>query len=340
MKLNRIIIHELVKESGVLDVDYIPSQQLLTVNEGLASMILDVHESFEKSISSYHRFRNDCNEKPIFINAHKYVNIDETDDRFYKWSKTGMRELSSLIKNVSFATGGYYIFSDYEINNNRFLSIVIVRNKEAFNIKWDPKKELYSVDTTENINIEQMAMGFRLNVNLYKSGSNRNFIAIINKRGDEVSQYFKDWVCIDDGTGPKQNTNNFIQIIKDLGLPMDFEGDEDDFLKYVYEGIHAEYKGNNGYVNVDRISQLFYKDPTYLRRYASEECNLELDSEFKIYTASLKKLIRYKAAVKGISLSLDIDHFQNETVILRDNSVIIKNQSIYDQLLKQRNEEN
>ncbi len=239
MKLNRIIIHELIKEAGTTEASFKPSTSLLTVNDGLASMIQEVHESFEKLINSYHKFKPNSERKAVFINAHKYSDGDETDDRFYNWSKTSMRELEGEIKSVPFATGGYYVFSDYEINGVRFLSIVIVRNKEAFNIKWDPTTEMYNVDSTENINIDQMAMGFRLNVNLYKVAASRNYIALINKKGDGASQYFKDWVCVDEGTGPKQNTNNFIDIIKKIGLPENFEGDEDAFFKHVYDSIDA-----------------------------------------------------------------------------------------------------
>lgn len=340
MILKRIIIHELIKESGKIEASFIPSTSLLVVNEGLASMIQEVHESFEKLINSYHRFKPHSERKAIFINAHKYSDNDETDERFINWSRLGMRELEDSIKSVPFATGGYYVFSDYEINGLRFLSIVIVRNKEAFNIKWDEVAELYSVDTTQNINIEQMAMGFRLNVNLYKGVASRNYIALINKKGDGASQYFKDWVCVDEGTGPKQNTNNFIDIIKKIGLPENFEGDEDTFFKHVYESIQNEQKSNLGNVNVDRISELFYKDRTRIRKYAEEEYGQELDSEFKIHTDSLKKLIRFKATVKGLTISLDIDLFQDDTVVLHDSSVIIRNKSIYDQLLKQRNEGN
>lgn len=340
MKLNRIIIHELIKEAGTTEASFKPSTSLLAVNDGLASMIQEVHESFEKLINSYHKFKPHSEHKSVFINAHKYTKDDETDNRFYNWSKTSMRELEGDIKSIPFATGGYYVFSDYEINGLRFLSIVIVRNKEAFNIKWDPATEMYNVDSTENINIDQMAMGFRLNVNLYKGAASRNYIALINKKGDGASQYFKDWVCVDEGTGPKQNTNNFIDIIKKIGLPENFDGDEDVFFKHVYDNIEAEHKGNNGLVNVDRISHLFYGDRGRIRKYAEEEYGQELDSEFKIHTDSLKKLIRFKAAVKGLTISLDIGLFQNDTVVLKDNSVIIRNQSIYDQLLKQRNEGN
>ncbi|MGJ1507885.1 nucleoid-associated protein [Sphingobacterium siyangense] len=340
MKLNRIIIHELIKDAGKIEASFKPSTSLLTVNDGLASMIQEVHDSFEKLINSYHKFKPHSERKAVFINAHKYSNGDETDNRFYNWSKTSMRELEGEIKSVPFATGGYYVFSDYELNGLRFLSIVIVRNKEAFNIKWDPAAEMYNVDSTENINIDQMAMGFRLNVNLYKGAASRNYIALINKKGDGASQYFKDWVCVDEGTGPKQNTNNFIDIIKKIGLPENFEGDDDVFFKHVYDTIDAEYKGNNGFVNVDRISELFYRDRARIRKYAEEEYGQELDSEFKVHTDSLKKLIRFKAAVKGLTISLDIGLFQNDTVVLKDNSVIIRNQSIYDQLLKQRNEGN
>lgn len=340
MKLNRIIIHELIKEAGKIEASFVPSTNLLIINDGLTNMVQEVHESFEKLINSYHKFKPNSDHKAIFINAYKYTNDDETDHRFINWSRLGMRELEGSIKTIPFATGGYYVFLDYEINGFKFLSIVIVRNKEAFNIKWDPVTEMYNVDSTENINIDQMAMGFRLNVNLYKGVASRNYIALINKKGDGASQYFKDWVCVDEGTGPKQNTNNFIDIIKKIGLPENFEGDDDVFFKHVYDTIDAENKGNNGFVNVDRISELFYRDRSRIRKYAEEVYGQELDSEFKVHIDSLKKLIKFKAAVKGLTITLDIGLFQNDTVVLKDNSVIIRNQSIYDQLSKQRNEGN
>lgn len=340
MKLNRLIIHELIKESGKTEVDYTPSENLLSVDDGLTKMIENIHESFEKSITSYHRFKTTSQSEPIYINAHKYINIDKTDKRFLSWSKTGMRKLEDLVKDIPFATGGFYVFSDYELKGVNFLSIVIVRNKDAFNITWDEENKIYSVDTTQNINIEQMAMGFRLNVNSYVAKTDRNYIAIISKRTEDASQYFKDWVCVDDGTSSKINTNNLIQIIKEIGEPYSFEGDEDDFLKHIHDTIWAEQRANKGYINVDRLSDLFYQDPSYLRTYAEESYGTELDSDFKVNTSSLKRLIRYKATVKGISVSLDVEHFQNETVELKDGSVIIKNRSIYNQLWQQRNEEN
>lgn len=338
MKLNRLIIHELNKESGKTEVEYIPSEHLLNIDDGLSAMVENIHNSFEKSITSYHKFKQNSTTEPIFINAHKYVNTDETDSRFLSWSRTGMRKLESLLKGVPFATGGFYVFIDYEINGYRFLSIVIVRNKDAFNIKWDDKSRIYNVDTTQNINIEQMAMGFRLNVKFYQAKNERNYIAIISKRAEDASQYFKDWVCIDEGTNSKVNTNNFIRVVKAIGKPKDFEGDEDDFLKHIHDTIWTEQKTNKGYVNVDRISNLFYQDSQHLRDYAEKEYGAELDSDFKVNTSALRSLIRYKANSKGIRISLDVEVFQDETVELKNNAVIIKSKSIFDQLSRQRHE--
>lgn len=339
MKLNRLIIHEIIKESGKINVEYIPSQHLLKTDEGLTNMMLNIHESFDKSISSYHKFKAHSQEKAIYKNARKYLKTENTDKQFLSLSRTGMRELAESLKDVPFATGGYYIFSDYEFKGYQYLSITIVRDKDAFNIKWDSNTNTYNVDTTQNINIEQMAMGFRLNMGLYKLKDQRNYIALVNKKAEDTSQYFKDWVCVDEGTSGKLNTNNLIRIIKDLGQPENFDGDEDDFLKYVYDNIQAEQKANKGHVNVDRISELFYHDSRYLRNYAEEEYGEELDAEFKVHLASLRKLIRYRAHVKGIAVSLDVEHFQNQTVELRDNSVIIKSRSIYEQLKRQRDDE-
>ncbi len=339
MKLHRLVIHELFKESGTTDVDFTPSTALLTIEESLSEMIANIHESFEKSISSYHRFKPHSDRKAIFVNASKYVKKEETDDRFYKWSANSMRELAAAIEQKPFATGGYYIFSDYEINYSRFLSIVIVRDKDAFNVTWNKNTKIYHVNTMQNIDIDQMAMGFRLNVNLYKAVDQRNYIAVISRKSEAVSQYFRDWVCIDEGTSSRSNTTNLVRILKHLPQPDDFQGDEDEFLVSVFNVIDSEQKAQKGIINVDRLSEMMYKDRSFLRNYAQQEFDLELDPEFKVHTTALRSLVRYKAKTKGISVSLDVEQFRDNTVELTEGTVIIRSRSIFEQLWSQRNED-
>lgn len=337
MQVKRLIIHELIKEAHSIDIEYKSSANLIPINDGTRKLIDRIHIAFDQSITKYSKFDEANETNSVYRQINKYLNDKNDDDQFITFSKTSLSDLATLIKREPFATGGFYLFVDYVENGFNFISIIIVRNKDAFNINWTGDN--FSIGETENINLDKLAMGFRINCGLYlDNNDSRNYIALISNQGDELSKYFTTWVNAGYVINNNVNTRQLIEIIKDLGPPEGFEN-PDEFDRGVYDWISSYKKINKNTIDVDALSEALYGTRMYIRDYAQQTLNKEIDPIFKVSESELKKLIRYKATSKGISISIDIEKFISEEVILREGMLIIKDPKIYNELERQRNEQ-
>ena len=336
MQVNRIIIHELVKEAHSTDVDYKSSSNLIEVNEGINKLVEHVHIAFDQSITKYSKFDKANTENAVYKNINRYLNIHNNDDQFIHFSKASLSDLAVLIKREPFATGGFYLFVDYTENGYSYIAIIIVRNKDAFNIQWNGND--FNVDETENINIEKLAMGFRINCGLYSDESNgRNYLALISHQGDDLSRYFTIWVNAAHVIDSRTNTRQLIGVIKEIGAPEGYY-EPDDFERDIYDWIDAVRKANKNVVDIDALSEAFFGNRMFIRDYAQEKLGKEIDPTFNVNSNELKKLIRYKASTKGLSVSIDIEKFRDGTVTMENGIVTIEDIKIFNELTNQRKE--
>ncbi len=336
MNVYRLIIHELEKEAKSTSITYKSSDSLLEINDGTTNLVTQIHNSFDKSLSQYSKFDTSKTTNAVYLNTNKYLANDD-DDTFIELSKTSLSDLADDIKREPFATGGYYLFMDYIENGYRYISIIILRNTNAFNIKWGGNK--FSVDPTENLNIDKLAMGFRLNCNLYNvPGEDRNYIALVSNQGDDLSKYFIKWVNADKVISNQVNTKTLVNIIKDLG-PTDSTIDRGEFERTVFEWINLYRKQNSNTIDIDKLSESLYGNSLAIRDYANRELNTEIDPIFRVHPNELRRLVRLRAVTKGISVTIDTDKFDSEEVVIMNGTLIIKNKSIVESIEQQRRSE-
>ena len=263
MQVSRIIIHELVKEAHSVDVDYKSSSNLIQVNPGIDKLVEHIHIAFDQSITKYSKFDKSNTENAVYKNIDKYLTQANDDNQFIHFSKASLSELAILISREPFATGGFYLFVDYLENGYNYIAIIIVRNKDAFNINWNGND--FSVDETENINIEKLAMGFRINCGLYLDESDtRNYLALISHQGDDLSRYFTIWVNAAHVIDSRTNTRQLVGVIKEIGAPDGYEN-PDDFERDIYDWIDGVRKANKNVVDIDVLSEAFYGSRMFIR---------------------------------------------------------------------------
>ncbi|GAB3937526.1 nucleoid-associated protein [Mucilaginibacter myungsuensis] len=337
MQVNRLIIHELEKAANSVDLEYKSSDTLTTVDDGLTNLVTELHIAFEKSLTKYSKFDKSKTTNAVYSNINQY--LDNSDDStFIHFSKASLNELADSIKREPFATGGYYVFIDYQVNSYKFISIIIVRNKEAFNIKWTVNG--FSIGATENINIDKIAMGFRLNCNLYTAvDEERNYLGLVSNQGDKLSKYFVKWVNADKVTNNQINTKFLVTAIKDIGPPDDTI-DKDDFERSVFEWINFYTKQNDKKIDIDKLSDYLYEDPLKIRNHASEKLKKEIDPTFKPNNQELNRLIKLRATTKGITVVIDTDKFDDDEVQITQGMLIIKNRQIVSSIQEQRQSRN
>lgn len=335
VKIREIAIHFLEKESKkmVASIDY--SEEPLEKNEFALNLIEQVHNAINTSPSLKNASFKEDEENKFTITLNKYIK-NPSEKRFTDFTHS-LDLLKEKVEKEPFAKGGYYLFADYNVDKQRYLCVILLRKKSGINII--KKDGAYILDSTENINIEKIAMGVRLNFSIFNSRTDdRNYLALITTQQDgEVSGYFKEWVLAAGLIKNAVNTENMIKIIKTIPLPLDEYGNElfgrGEFNKTVFEHVNNR---RDKRINLFEIGATFYgeENKNSLRDFADAN-GITIDSEFKRDAPKWKTLISIKASVPGININVDYDKFGQDGVQIKNGKVIINSKELADSIQKQ-----
>jgi nucleoid-associated protein len=188
------------------------------------------------------------------------------------------------------------------------------------------------------VNTDKLAMGYRLNVELYnvRATEDRNYIALLTTQGESISEYFLEWVNASETVNGRFQTNLLVGAIKNLPLPDD-QDDAADFQSRAFESIEEYRKSNKGVINIDHISKALYGDSSIIKNYISSELKQDIDPEIHADSSALKKLIQIKARVKGIDITIDASKFSTREVTVENGVLIIRNSDLVNQIRSQQN---
>lgn len=326
LTIDRIIVHYLDKKEKTrgASIDY--SSELLEVDDFAEQLITELHTSVSSNSSIKNAAFKDDETNSFTITLSEYLK-DTNDDNFLLFSKS-LDLLKEKVDKEFLAKGGYYLFSDYVVNSNRYISVVLLRKKSGINILKEGNT--YKLDSAENINIEKIAMAARLNCNIFNlTGDERKYLSIITTQSDgEISEYFKEWILAAGMIKNTVNTERLMKIIKTIDLPYDDEGNEitrSNFQRQVYDFVKSK---SGSRVNIYDLGEHFYgsQAKTAIKDFADAN-QIILDPEFKAGT-KLKNLISIRASVPGIQLNVDFDKINENDVDIQSDHIIIRSKDL------------
>ncbi|WP_026837701.1 nucleoid-associated protein [Gillisia sp. JM1] len=322
LTIHRIIVHYLDKQERTTDADIDYSSEMLTIDDFATKLTDELHNSISANSSIKNAAFKEDETNSFTIRLNDYLE-DATDDKFVLFSKS-LDLLKTKVEKQSLAKGGYYLFSDYTINDSRYVAVVLLRKKSGINIIKEGSE--YKLDGAENINIDKIAMAARLNYDIFNAiGDDRKYLAIITTQSDgEVSEYFKEWVLAAGMIKNTVNTDRLMKIIKTIDLPNDEEGNEisrSDFQRAVYEYARTN---NRRRVNIYNMSEHFFGSDakTAIKDFADAN-DIVLDPEFRV-GGKWKNLITIKVSVPGIILNVDFDKINENDVDVQEDQIIIR----------------
>lgn len=341
LTVNRFVIHELKKEKNNDNTELICSISLGIIDEFSKKLIEQIHKSFKDDPNTKHANFANTGEK-VFKNQIELYLEDPQEVSFYEFSQKSLIQLRETIKQEPFAVGGYYIFADYVFEGKPFISVVLLRKKDGLNTVT--KNGVISVLSTQNLNIDKLGMGFRLNIGLYKNkNSDKYYIALIAQAQDKLSKYFKEWVAAGGVIDSQKNTKQLVTIIKTISLPR--ERNEEDVLeetgkeRYTRDEFKVacyDYLKENKIVKIQNLSEYFYGDKFYITLFANEMGYI-IDQEFKVSMPILKELIEIKAKTDGISITIALDRLNENEVDVQEDKIIIRSLDLVKQINEQAN---
>lgn len=168
IKIKFAVIHELVKiQHKPIQPSIIRTAPLDPTNETVSKVVGEVTNVYGRKQNSAHYgiFSTGKDRGGFPDSFEQYASIQApTAQNFMTISRAVMENLFEKAENITPASGGYLLFSDYELLNNRFFMIAMIKGREGFRLSatLEPE-ELLELDLTK---LNQAA---RINLNKYKS---------------------------------------------------------------------------------------------------------------------------------------------------------------------------
>jgi nucleoid-associated protein len=298
MALNKLIVHELIKESGIVDTTTITSNELIPVNDesdGLVDSLLKSYQGdkilyaeFDQSPGRYFPERFD-----------KYRKSTRTDQEFITFTIDVLGNLVPIIQAKILAKGGYLVFAEYEHSSINFVVIFLIRDTEGKLLRRVPNS--FEIKTVEYLDTSHLAMACRINENKLALKES-NYISFTRHRQQDVSDYFTDWINVQRLESSTEFTKALYKLINEITPPTNSETNKqysiDEVRNMVYEIASNNAQHN---INIHSLSEQIYGDPNTISSFADKN-QISIDTEFRYDKNALRKFIQLNINKDGINL--------------------------------------
>ncbi|RNL88523.1 hypothetical protein ED312_08735 [Sinomicrobium pectinilyticum] len=308
MELNKIIIHELSKTSGSNETELILSEELVEIDNNSIGLVDALNKSYNTDRVLYAVF--DKSEGKYFPEKFdEYKDSDRSAADFITFTRSVIGNLETLIQPVTLATGGYFVFAEYTNNANDFFGVFLIRDTEGKTLS--KTENSFSIDSVEYVDTSNLAMACRINHDKYNIDE-ENYLSLTQLRQQEISEYFKNWISIEQIESSSEYTKQLYDIITQIERPVNPETNAEYEIE-TFRNLVYNYASSspNRTINLRDLSQHFYEDPNTISNYALEN-DIQIDTEFRYNTRQLKRFIKLEVNRDGINFKISRGAFDDK----------------------------
>ncbi len=319
MQLNKIIVHEIIKEVNNDGANCEYSRLQLPIDNKSENLINKLDEKYISASVTNGIFSNIP--KEFFPNNFQNLMKNYNEKNFIDFTINAVNALRDQIKNIKPAKGGYFVFADYEKNGVDLFGIFLIRNTNGMLFHKDSDLNSFVINITTHIDLEKLAMACRINLTRYNNNDGK-YLSFMKHKIPDISDYFINWIAAIQMESSALYTDELYKISARLPRPKDENGNEislDEFRKNIYDYMSTRPEG---YININDMSRHFYDDDQIIIDFI-EENNITIDSEFKFDSRKAKKFIRIDVNADGIHLRFSRGEYNSIVRIDENNPNII-----------------
>lgn len=219
IQINNVVIHELIKKQHKdIQRPKLKNQVLDPANEIVNSLVLGVSNLYSKKNNSSHygTFKKtaDCGRFPGAWETYSSNKCCSNED-FLTLTFSAMSELQRLAQEQPAASGGYLLFSDYVIENNRFFLIAMLKKKGGILLTEDLVPA-----SLEQVDLNSIHQAARVNFNRYnefktsteEQQQELNYLSFVSPSINVTTAgYFISAIGCSKGTASAKATKNLIE---------------------------------------------------------------------------------------------------------------------------------
>lgn len=336
MYLHYLTVHQLIKEAGARDFELKLSNHTLPLDEAAADLVTRLDQLFERKNDILQGYLAEPDEA-LFPGLYQtWVDDGRRKETFLQFSKDAMHALIQMLQGVSGAKGGYMLFVDYTLEEERRIGIFLIREQDGLMFGADrvDSERDFALNPVRYLDLDHLAMAGRI-----FAGQGRNVQLIRHARTQtQISQYFSDWVGLAQPESSTELTYNFMEAVRELPLPKDQESgfamEEADFNKALVQYANRQPQQT---IKVDDFDQFFYGNEAPLKAYLEEQSNEEFKDGFRADRSLLRKAFYLRASDQGISVSFNKEHLRQNLVEVdaENGTIVIRSPQLADLLKSQ-----
>lgn len=333
--VHNLIVHELRKQPEMAEAELFLSPVSLPVTEQSVELIGKLDETFERKSDLLQGFLMEPDEGLFPAYYQNWLEAGRKRPGFVDFSRNSMDVLRDKLQGVVGAKGGYLLFADYTIEEQRILGIFMIRTTEGLVFEEEETENETSLRlrTTAYLDLQNMAMAARL-----LAGKGRNVQMIRHARSQSsISQYFTDWVGIDRAETSSELTRSFLDLVEELPVPKDretgFAMNDGDFEKSL---VKYAAKAPQQTIRAEDFDAHFYGNEKPLQDMLADR-ESALDDGFRVDRKALRNQFYLRAGVGGVSITCTKDHFRNGSIHIDEASgkITINSEELASLLLDQ-----
>jgi len=332
--IDKIIIHELEKEADSGEVQLFLSDQLLPINEQSENLIGTLNDTFVSKNDLLHGSLS-TPEDALFPGYLQELSDSEfSKEAFLAFSQNTMRALQETLQGVIGAKGGYLVFSEYEHFDAKTLGIFLVRDREGMIFRKDQEGQNFLVHKIMHLDTDRLAMACRITLDKFQQNSGR-FVDLIKfaKSQREISEYFTDWIGLDQPQSSKAITQTFMHVVDKLPLPIDEDtGQPMEEEQFHHQVMAFAVESPQKTVELDKFDQHFYGAENTVQNYLKDN-HIELDNEIRVDKGTMKKHFTYRASAEGISISFSKNDYSSGKVSIKGDNLVIDCPQLIDKIM-------
>jgi len=333
MELHHLIVHELIKAPEENEARLFLSLACMPPEERAHQLIHKLNQTFEQksdTLLGYFSSPGDALFPGYFQILH---DSGYTKEGFQQFSRETMQALQLSLQGVTGAKGGYLVYADYTIEEDRQLGIFLVRDTEGILFDKDDAHRSFGLKTITYLNTDKLAMAGRINIAKFQSGQARCLELIKHASSQRtISEYFTNWIGLDRPESSRDLTQSFLSMVEQLPPPVDEETGAP-MEAAVFQDQVREYamSAPQHTISIKEFDQTFYKDEPKAQSFIQEQA-LPLEDDFRFDQGTLKRHFQHRISANGMSLQFSRRDLAEGRVSLEGDQIVINDPEMAEKL--------
>lgn len=334
LSLQRLVIHELEKEAEASDVTLFLAEEVQPLGERAQDLVERLNGAFTGKMDVLQGYLSSPEDALFPGYFQTWLEAGASEETFLDFSKNTMNALQLTLQGVIGAKGGYLTYAEYTYFDTHYLGIFLIRNTEGIVFQKPEDATRFLLETITYLNIDKLALACRIQIDAFRKGDNRCVELIKHAKSQKaISDYFINWIGLDQAESSKNLTNTFLEVVNHLPLPVDEESGqpitEGEFREKV---MNFALESPRQTIEVEQFDKTFYGNQQPAKTYL-EENEVALDQNFRFDENTLRKFYNGRIYADGVALSFNRSHLQSRQIEIEGDSIVIRSQALVEKLL-------